>query len=188
MILSKREKVILHFCIATAVAASLYIFGVKPLTKKWGSTKIELERKEIKLQKNLRAVEEKDRLYKKFEAIRERIKTKTPGTTWASAFLTALESKARSNRIQISSLEPLPAKDYSFYKKLSVRMNIKCDIKSLAKFLYEVQDTPDMVVIEKLQINQGDRYTSLLKVEILMSLIVLDTEGQENHDSAKKTS
>jgi len=186
MVLSKREKRIFYFCISIAVAASLYIFAVEPLLERWEVLKIEGERKELELQKNLKAVEEKDRLYKEFETIKGRIKLKESGTIQVSAFLTALETKARSNQIQIANIEPFPAKDYGFYKKLLVRMNIKSAVGSLAKFLYEVQNAPEMVVIERLQINSGARYSSLLKVEILMSLIVLGDEERGNGLSKKQ--
>lgn len=173
MTLSAREKVIFYFCVAVAVAAGLYVFIIEPKAKEWRGLEKRAQSREIELNRDLKIAAQKERLDKEFMIVKQKLKTISSGQGQPGLWLTHLETLARQTQVQISNIEPLPPKEYDFYKKSSVHMVLLCNLAGLTEFLYGIQNLPAMVSLEKLQITPARGDASLLKVEILISTVLL---------------
>ncbi|MCK5654774.1 MAG: type 4a pilus biogenesis protein PilO [Candidatus Aureabacteria bacterium] len=172
MTLSKREKAILYSCIIMVVAAGLYVFIIEPTAKEWSELEKKVRSKETKLNRDLKIAAEKEQLNKKFTIVKQKLKTISSDEGQPASWLTQLETLAGQAQLQISNIEPLPPKEYDFYKKSSIHMILSCNLAGLNKFLYKIQNLPAMVSVEKLEITPASRDASLLKVEMLISTVL----------------
>jgi len=182
MTLSKRERTILYFCIAIGVVATLYVYIIEPKIKGWKLLCEQIRTKELKLERDLRIVARQQQLERKFANIKERLKTLSSNQRQAGLWLRQLENLAKETNIQISNIQPLSSEEYNFYKKSTVNLIAECDLSSLTKFLYKIQNLPQLINIETLQITPATYDASLLKVEMLISSLLLSKELDEKNE------
>ena len=182
MTLAKREKAILYFCIAVGLAAALYVYIIEPKTKRWKVFTEQLQVKELKLKRDLKIAAKRQELEKKFANIKKRLEAISSNQKQPGLWLRQLENLAKETNVQISNMQPLSSEEYDFYKKSTVDLIAECDLSSLTKFLYKIQNLPQLINIETLQITPATYGASLLKVEMLISSLLLSKELDEKND------
>ncbi len=177
MKLSKRERIILHICIFAIVLTSLYVFALEPIKMKMKALNEELYGKRMLLEKSRDILSQKDVLESTYAQYENKIKSNDTAQKRLATFAMEIESLAKQSGIQkISGINPLPVRNFDIYNELSVQMSTTCTITSLNMLLYKMYSSDSIYNVEKLRINLEATDTKMLKVQFLISTILIEPE------------
>ena len=198
--LSKREKTIFYISCLLIGSSLLYNFILEPFIKKWFNLDGELSIKEAKLQKWLKVANKYkyvDTEYKMYESL---VKSSLSDEQEMAGILSEIEELASKSNVYINVLKPHAIKnmpfrsfgpvraserksnrtenldsDINFYKKLVVEIELDTTVKDLTRFLYELQNSPKMLKIDRMEINAKFDQKDAIKSYLLISRVLFKT-------------
>ncbi|MDP2942427.1 MAG: type 4a pilus biogenesis protein PilO [Candidatus Omnitrophota bacterium] len=171
--LKKRERNL--FCI-TAVLIIFWIvqgFVVKPIFTKWKQLDEKISADALKLERNLEMIKRKDAIKSDYEKYASAVKMAGSEEEEMAKFLTEIEALATSSSIRVIDIKPRPARKIRFYKNYLVELEAEGDINQVSKFIYDIQNSPQMLRVDKLSLGIKGAGTNLLKCRILVSKILI---------------
>ena len=160
--LTGREKAILYIVIAIAALALAYNFLIEPIYKKWVEVNQEIKLLEVKLQKAISIVKEREKIEKDYVIYAEKLKPKGSDEQEMTFMLNELETLARNSGLKIINVRPKQAQDKESYKKFSVGLETESDMSALMKFIYEVKNSQQMLKIDRLTLNTKSSQSGVL--------------------------
>lgn len=170
---SKREKRLFYLTIGLIFFSLLYSLVVKPLITNWQQLEKKIETSALKVEKNLRMLERKTIIQDEYNKYVSAVKMAGSVEEEMTKFLTEIESLASSSSVRIIGIKPHPVKEVGFYKKFFVELDAEGDINQISKFIYDMQNSTQLLKIDKLSIGTKGAGTNLLKCSILVSKILI---------------
>ncbi|MBI3009348.1 MAG: type 4a pilus biogenesis protein PilO, partial [Candidatus Omnitrophica bacterium] len=82
-----------------------------------------------------------------------------------------VEGMAKDSGIKIVNMKFLSDKEFDFYRELSTEVKIECSLNSLTKFLYSLQNMPQILDVRKLELKPKDKESKVLQGELLIATI-----------------
>lgn len=171
--LSQREKRLFYLTISLIAILFIYRFVIKPVVVNWKDLNEKISVSSLKLEKSRKILNLKSRIQRDYENYASSVKMAGSEEEEMAKFLTEIESLARFSSVHISGIKPLPIKKVDFYKKYVVELEAEGDIKQVSKFIYDIQNSPQLLKIDKFSLRTKGAGTNLLKCNILVSKILI---------------
>jgi Tfp pilus assembly protein PilO len=170
--LSSREKIILYAVIAIVILSLVYSFLVEPFIARWNNVNNRIDLLKAKLQKSLSLMKDKSNIDAEYESFAGRIKKSPSDEQEMTVVLHELEKAARRSNLKITSMRPKPARQKEYFRQFEVEIETESDMSSLMRFIYDVKKSPQLIKIEKLNLNtRGGQQAVTIRASMLVSKI-----------------
>jgi len=171
--LSKREKSILLGCAAVVVVSILYNLIFEPLVKTWSNLNKQIKGSKLKLKKGKQIVRRSTEIAAHYDKIASFIpQGKGSDEEEITNLLSEIEQLARSAGSRITDIKPRKVKDTGYYKRYIVEVESEGDINGFTKFIYEIQNSSQLLKVEKLSIGMTRASGGVLKANMVISKIL----------------
>lgn len=90
-----------------------------------------------------------------------------------AVILREVENIARTSNVYIAAIQPQRVQDMDFYKEYYVEMDAEGDISSLTKFIYDLQNSKQILKVKHLQLNPKSDADNVLKGHIIITKILI---------------
>lgn len=171
--LTRREKIIFWITVAIVIISLFYNFILVFYLRKVDSLDREIRKLEGRLEKSQHLLIKKGNIEREFKNIKTDETTSVAlGEQQIANILIELENIASASMVHISEIKPQAAKKGEYSTEVSVDIRFEGGIKDISKFIYAVEESKELLKIEKLQINTtGDSsflegYLEIRKISI----------------------
>lgn len=170
--ITKREKLLGAITLAAALAALGYNFIIEPLAVRWNALKEEIREKELLLTKHNRILRNKDVITELNAALSNYLQKKklTPEEDSAAA-LSNIEKEARAANVHITNIKPLAIKKFEDYTKFTYRVSSESTMGELAKFIYNLQSSEQLLKVERMVLRAKERDPRAIKAMLHITKI-----------------
>ncbi|NQT00154.1 MAG: type 4a pilus biogenesis protein PilO [Candidatus Omnitrophica bacterium] len=148
-------------------------FAIRPLAGQWQRLNSQIINKQQELSKNLKLLSQKDNIKVSFATLDDYTSKREPGEHELSALLSNVEKQATTSGIHILNLRPRPEKDSKLYKKYILEMNCTATMEEFIDFIYNLQQSVELIRVEKLKLVSQGKRSSALKAYLLITKIHL---------------
>ncbi len=170
---SKREKNLFYLTVFLIIIWVMYVFVIGPIRAKWKELNEKIELAGLKLEKNQMMIDRKEIIRSEHERYVLPVKMVSSEEEEMAKFLTEIESLANSSSVYIIDVKPRPIKKIKFYKKYIVELNTEGDISQISKFIYDIQNSTQLLKIDAFSLGIKGAGTNFLKCHILVSKILI---------------
>jgi len=170
--ITKREKGLAVITMSIVFVALAYNFIIEPLAKRWGSMGEEIRGKETLLKKHNRILRDREiieRLHSEYTAYFQSEEL-SPEEESAIA-LSSIEKLARKANARITNIKPLTAKSFGNYNKYTFRVSTESRIDELARFIYDLQSSEQLLKIERMVLRAKAREPNTIKASLNITKI-----------------
>ncbi len=150
---SRRERIIFWLCIMIIASAVFYSLILERVITSWSDLKLKIAKSEKQLYKNYRLIRKEKDISGEYEKYISYMKGKGDNEEKSSSILMEIETLARKNNVAATDIKPLGVKDIDFYKKYIFEVSAEGDIKSLTKFIYDMQASATILTVEYLSLS-----------------------------------
>lgn len=171
--ISKREKMFFAMTISIITISIFYGFVIEPFFKAYIRLSREINIKQTRLAKNLKLMNEKDIVSNEFKRHSQQLKEKGSDEEEMASVLSEIEIIGKNVGFYLSNVKPQKIKDMDFYKIMFVEIKFQADIQTFSKFIYEIQNSPLLLKVSRLQLNSKGGDSSFLEGTIQISKISL---------------
>jgi Tfp pilus assembly protein PilO len=173
MHISKREKTMFYSGGLTVLGIIVYAMAIVPLWDYWQGLNRNITAKEVNLLKNLKILNQKDIINNTYAKYSESIKMKGSSEEETAVILKEVENIARSTNVYIASIQPQRVQDMDFYKEYYVALDAEGDMASLTKFIYDLQNSKQILKVKQLQLTPKSDAENILKGHIVITKILI---------------
>lgn len=173
MKLNKREKQIFYVSIALISLFIMERIIFKPLADKLNDLNQEIQFKETKLIKGLRAEAQRDEILKEYKSYEGYFKVKGSDEEIVSEFLREIERLARESAVSVSDIKPQSNRKHGLYNEYAIEVRIEASLKDIAAFLYRLNNSVLLLRVEKFNLTPKDESSDILKVNMALSGMVV---------------
>lgn len=172
--LSKRERKWLYLGIIIIFCIISYIFIAEPIWDDWQKLNEEIYTKERRLLKNLKMLAQEEEISDLYNEYAKNIKMKGSAEEETAEILKEIENIARANSTYITDIKPHgKAKEMDFYKEYYVELEVEADMPSLAKFIYDLQSSKQILKVRHLNLNAKAGGGNMLKGYMIVTKILI---------------
>ena len=162
--LSRREKAILILAVSIIALSAFSHLILSPYLKKLEVLDKEIFQQENKLNKAKRLIPRKSAVQKDFQGIVASLAVSEGMSVeqQTARILIELENLSNQAGVHLTDIKPRPIKSSGYYNEFVVEIRLEADIKEITKFIYVIQQSQELLKIEKLQLNiKSDESSSL---------------------------
>ncbi len=170
---SKREKNLFFLTVFLIIIWVMYVFVIVPIRVRWKDLNEKIELAGLKLEKNQMMIDRKETIRSEHERYVLPVKMVSSEEEEMAKFLTEIESLVNSSSVYIIDVKPRPIKKIKFYKKYIVELNTEGDISQISKFIYDIQNSTQLLKIDAFSLGIKGAGTNSLKCHILVSKILI---------------
>lgn len=170
---TRRERNLFYFAVILIFLWIAHTFVIKPIVVKWKEIDKQLEVSSLKLERNQKMIARREKIQRDYNSYASSVKMVGSEEEEMAKFLTEIESLARSSSVYISDIKPRPVKKVEFYKKYFVELDAEGDINQISKFIYDIQNSSQLLKIDKFSLGTKGAGTNLLKCHLLVSKILI---------------
>lgn len=171
--LKKRERILLYLVFALIASSLIYNFILEPIVKRYCLVNQEINKSQAKLKKYRYMLSQKEKIRAQFERISESVKTEYSEEEQMALILSEIEDLSRRSSVRITQIKPQTTKDYGTYKELSAEIKAEAKIEDISRFIYNLQDSPQLLRTKKLLLNTKSADQDTLEAVILVVKIFL---------------
>jgi len=171
--LSKREKLIFYSAIFFISATLLDRTVINPIFSKIRSLDKEIQEKKTGIRKNMLMLSQKDKISSesaKYSTYLSRMKSEDEETT---LLLKEIESLADKTAISLIDMKPSGLKSVGPYKKFLLNLNCEAQMEQLIDFMYNIESSNRLLVIEKYQITPKSKESSVARCSMSIAKIFM---------------
>lgn len=177
--LNKKELNLLILCCIIVTTVLSYVIIIEPFLKRYKSIKGEIQARQVKLLKLKRTLLLKEPVELSYLEILPRLSQIGSDEEKYALFLKEVELTSRRNNIYITTLKPISVKkDNSKTKKYIIKVEAEGRLDSLAKFLYALPESGLLLSLEQLQISYLSQQEEMLKFQMNLGRMVIDTNNE----------
>lgn len=171
--LSQRERNILFLAVFIILCVVSYILIIEPLRKNWQELNESISSKEMQVLKNQKILAQKDIIAQLYDRYAENIKMKGTVEEETAVILREIENIARTSNTYITDIKPLKVGDREFYKEYFVELETEGDISNLTKFIYDLQNSKQILKVKYLRLNPKSETGDVLKGYMIVTKILI---------------
>ena len=171
--LSSRERWGLYLGIMVIIGVVSYITVIEPIWTDWQALNEAIYTKERQLLKNLKILAQKEQIAKLYNKYAKNIRMKGSVEEETAVILREIENIARSSKTYITDIKPHKVKDMEFYKEYYVELEVEGKIANLAKFIYELQGSKQILKVRHLRLNAKAGGGDVLKGYMIVTKILI---------------
>jgi len=169
--LSKREKLVLYLAVFFVSLTLLDRLVISPISSKMRALDKEIRDKASGIKKDLRILAQKDRISAesvKYNSFLDKNKSEEEET---ASLLKEIESLASKSTVYLIDMKPGGVKEVDRSKKYLVNLNCEAQMEQLVDFMYNIENSLKLLIIEKYQINPKSRDSSIARCTMTVSKI-----------------
>lgn len=163
--LNKREKLILLVTIAVILFSLLYNLALTPYFRKLTILDQEIAQLKNKLKKARRLAPQKTRIESDFSAWLQNFKSEEglSAEQQIARILIELEGLSNQSGVRLTDVQPRPVRNFEYYSEFIIEMRFEGPLNEIAKFIYDIQQSKQLLKIEKLAVNIKSSETTSLE-------------------------
>lgn len=177
--LNKKELNLLILCCIIVITIFCYIVIIEPYLKDYESIKKGIQERQAKLLKSQRILLLREPIELSYLEILPRLSQVGSDEEKFALFLKEVELNSRQSNIYITSLKPIGIIEEVNYKEYLIRMEAEGNLCSLAKFLYSLPESGQLVSLKQLQISYLSQQEDLLQFQMNLGRMVVDRKDEE---------
>ncbi|MCX5703349.1 MAG: hypothetical protein NT066_02490 [Candidatus Omnitrophica bacterium] len=171
--LPKRQRAVLYFTVCFVLLAVIDRLIIYPVSYRIGSLNKEIKEKEAGIKKDLRILSMKNKI------VNERSK-------YSSFFYSAkseeeeytiiykeVENLANRSSVYLIDIKPGGVKEAGSAKKFLINLNFEAQMEQLVDFMYNIENSAQLLIIEKFQISPKSIESSVARCTMVVSKIAL---------------
>lgn len=152
-LLTKREKIILHWTIGLIIFSALLHIVIVPVLKKNDALNKRKQITRLRLIKYTRLLAQKESLEEKFKSVSSILRLPEQQKNPAVSGLLELENLAKAANIRIIDIRPQTTKQTGTYKETVIDIKTEGDMLEHMKFIYDIEHSFSLFTIRKLKLN-----------------------------------
>jgi Tfp pilus assembly protein PilO len=171
--LSKREKIIFYVAISFVSLTLLDRLIISPIYSKIKSLNKEIQERESSIKKNLHILAQKDRISSeitKYASFLSSAKSEEEETT---SILKEIENLANKSSVYLVDMKPAGLKGIGTSKKYLINLNCEAQMEQLSDFMYNIENSNELLTIEKYQISPKSKESSVVKCSMSIAKIIM---------------
>lgn len=170
---SSRERWLFYLAIIFIVGIVSLIVVVEPIWTEWQELNKEIYTEERQLLKNLKILAQKEQISKLYDKYAKNIRMKGSVEEETAVILREIENIARTSKTYITDIKPHKVKDMDFYKEYYVELEAEGNIASLAKFIYDLQTSKQILKVRHLRLNAKAGRGDVLKGYMIVTKVLI---------------
>lgn len=170
---SSREKLLFYSGMLVIVGIIAYIVIIEPIWTEWQDLNKTIFTKQAQLLKNLKILSQKEQIARLYDKYAENIKMKGSVEEETAVILREIENIARSSKTYITDIKPHKVKDMEFYKEYYIELEADGNITNLAKFIYGLQSSEQILKVRHLRLNAKAGGGDVLKAYMIITKILI---------------
>lgn len=167
--LPKKERFILY---TVSFFVSLLILDrliISPVLSKMKALDKEIRSKESDIRKNLRILAQKDRILAENAKYGSFLNSSEPGEDQAASLMKEIENYADKASVYLVDMKPASMKETGASKKYLINLNCEAQMEQLVSFIYNIENSNELLTIEKCQIVPKAKESSIAKCSMVIS-------------------
>lgn len=171
--LSKREKLILYVAVSFVSLTLLDRLIISPSFSKMKSLNREIQEKESGIKKNLHILAQKDRILAESAKYNSFLSSPESGEDQLTSLLKEIENYANKASVYLIDMKPSGVKDIGPSKKYLINLNCEAQVEQLTNFMYNIENSSELLTIEKYQISPKAKESSVARCSMTISKIII---------------
>lgn len=171
--LSPREKNIFYITVVVISAYVIYNFLISPFIIKWRKTNQDFRQKTVKLQKYLQILHRAKRLQQWHESVPFDLKASEIQENGVTKILSYVETISKKSSVQITNISPGNMEGHGNYKFMFVELELKGRMRNIVEFIYNIESSPMMFTVEKLEISSTPEKSKNVKVFLEIKKLII---------------
>lgn len=169
--LSKREKLIFYLSVFFVSLTLLDRLVISPVSSKMRALDKEIQDKETGIKRDIKILAQKDRIAAestKYNSFLDKTKSEEEET---SSLLKEIESLAGKSTVYLIDMKPGGVKEVGQSMKYLVNLNCEAQMEQLVDFMYDIENSLKLLIIEKYEISPKTRESSVARCSMTVSKI-----------------
>jgi hypothetical protein len=171
--LSKRERFFFVVTVTVIVTAVAVNFIIVPAVNKWSKLNSQIITLSTKLSRYERILETKKSTEDKYGLYGDYIKIKGSGEEAQANVLQEIEGLSRRAGVTLLNIVPANLENKDFYSQFSIRIELEAGVLPLCRFLYEIQNSKQLLGTERLNISAKAGNPELLRCTLQLTKIFI---------------
>jgi Tfp pilus assembly protein PilO len=170
--LAKKEKMLMA---AAAIIVTMVIIDrlvINPISEKFKRVNSDIKLSEKKLSLDLRNINNKNMIESEYKRYRNYVKRSYASDEEDVAnILGEIEGLARTSSVRLVDIKPQAPRQADLYKEYAIDVEIEGDMEQVTTFLYNLNNSAQLLRVTKLRLGLKDKETSLVKASVLVTKI-----------------
>jgi Tfp pilus assembly protein PilO len=171
--LSKREKIVFYVAIIVISATILDRLIITPIWSKVTSLTKEIAETEQSIETNSRILAQKDRILSESAKYASFLNSNKTEDEEITALLKDIETIATKASVYLADMKPAAAKEAGVAKKYSVTATCEGQMDQIIDFIYNIESSNKLLVLEKYEISPKSKESSLAQVTMTIAKTVI---------------
>lgn len=167
--LSKKERFILYAVIFIISLVILDRLIISPVFSKMKSLDKDIRIKEADIKRNLQILAQKDRILAENTRYSSFLNNFESGEEQAASALKEIEDYANKASVYLIDMKPSTAKEAGSSKKYLINLNCEAQMEQLISFMYNIENSKELLTIEKCQITPKAKESSVASCSMVIS-------------------
>lgn len=171
--LPKREKAILYSAASLVVLAMVDRLIIFPVASRIEFLNKEIQRKEEGIRRDLRILSVKDKIANESSKYSAFFKSAKSDDEENTSILKEVESLANKSSVYLIDIKPAGVKETESVKKFIINLNCEAQMEQLVDFMYNIENSAQLLIIEKFQVSQKSSESSVARCTMTVSKMAL---------------
>ena len=171
--LSKRERLVLNVTVFFISMTLLDRLIINPISSKMRSLTQEIEGEKTVIKKNLRLVAQKEKIRQESEKYDSYVSSSQSEEEEITSILKEIENLANKSSVYLIDMKPGGLKESAPARKYLINLNLESQMEQLTEFMYNIESSKSLFIIEKYQIGPKSKESSVAKCSMTISKIVI---------------
>jgi len=171
--LSKRERYLLYITVVVLVSILFGKAGVSPIMQRLSKLNREIFVQEKKLEKSLRVLAREELIRSEYKKYIQFVRQSRSDEEQTSELLSEIEKLADKTSISLSNIKPGKIEKVGRYRKYVVRIEAESEIGHLASFIYQLEESPELLRIRNFHLTPRKKASSILKARMTITELLI---------------
>ena len=170
--LAKKERVGLVVALIVVTLVIVDRLVINPISDKFRRVNSDIKLSEKKLSLDLRNINNKNIIESEYKRYKNYVKRSSASDEEDVAnILAEIEGLARTSSVRLVDIKPQAPKQADLYKEYAIEVEVEGDMEQITTFLYNLNNSAQLLRVVKLRLGLKDKETSLVKSSILITKI-----------------
>lgn len=171
--LSKREKAIFYIVVAIIVAFFFDRGVLQPVMDKLSQLNKEILVQEKKLQRSAYILSQEKSIIKEYRKITQHLKQEQSDEKEIAGLLSEIEKLASKCSVFLSNIKPGPTEEVKPYKRYTVEIEVKSEIRYLIDFIYQLEKSQRMLRVKEFYLTPTKKDSPILKGHLVITQLLI---------------
>ncbi|MFA5356734.1 MAG: GspMb/PilO family protein [Candidatus Omnitrophota bacterium] len=171
--LPKRQRYMLYFSLSLAVLAVMDRLIIYPVAYKIDTLNKEIDSKAEAIRRDMRIIAMKDKIVRESSKYSSFFKPAKSEEEENTILLKEIENIAGKSMVYLIDIKPASVRDEGPARKFTINLNCEAQMEQLIDFMYGLENSALLLIIEKLQISQRSAETSVIRCAMSVSRMAM---------------